>query len=265
MSFDRALLAGAAACGLAAALGCASAGPAAAAPPCAGLSPPALLVAGPVNLPQTYVSARLAADVIEEIVVGRDGAVLGVQLVAASISPLAPFAEASLHHAEFAPGRIEGNPVAVRGWIRMPIGGIVKSRRRDPAYDSLRAFVPGGASREARWQLAGSLERLEIVAHIGSDVPQGAVVVAVAPGGGEQTLLTIPASAPPLEIRETVKTGRFLWAAGDYRLELRAAGKPLAATTVTVAAGFETAIVNACEPLVGPEKTGPGKTPARTR
>ena len=55
-----------------------------------------------------------------------------------------------------------------------------------------------------------------------------------------------------------MKTGSFFSAAGDYRLELRAGGKPLASTTVTIAAGFETAIVNACEPLVGPEKTGPG-------
>lgn len=247
-----------AACGLAAA-GCASSGPAAATPPCAGLSPPALLAAGPVVLPQTYVSAGLAADVVEEIVVDRDGVVARIQLVATSVAPLAPFAEAALQRAKFAPGRIEGNPVAVRGWIRMPIGSIVKPGRKEPVYDSLRAFVPGGASREARWQLAGSVERLVLVAHVGGAVTQGALIVAVAPGGAEQTLLSVPAATPPLEIRETVKTGRFLSAAGDYRLELRAAGKPLASTTITVAAGFETAIVNSCEPLVGPEKTGPGK------
>lgn len=257
MTSTRALLRAAAACGLAAALGCAS-GPAAATPPCAGFSPPELLTAGPVALPQTYVWARLAANVVEEIVVDRDGAVARIQLVATSVAPLASFAEASLQHAKFAPGRIEGNPVAVRGWIRMPIGSIVEAGRREPAYDSLRAFVPGGASREARWQLAGSVERLVLVAHVGSNVSQGALIVAVAPGGAEQTLLTLASATPPLEIRETVKTGRFLSAAGDYRLELRAAGKPLASTTVTVAAGFETAIVNACEPLVGPEKTGPG-------
>jgi hypothetical protein len=40
-------------------------------------------------------------------------------------------------------------------------------------------------------------------------------------------------AAQLVEIRETVKTGRFLSEAGDYRLELRAAGKPLASTTVT--------------------------------
>ena len=84
-------------------------------------------------------------------------------------------------------------------------------------------------------------------------------------GGLEQTLLAIPGAPSPFDIHETVKTGRFFAAAGDYRLELRADGKPLASSTLTIAAVFETAIVNACEPLVGPEKTGPGKTPARTR
>jgi hypothetical protein len=264
---DRAARAALAACAVAAALGCASSAPppAAAVPACAGLVPPALIVAGPVALPQTYVSARLAAEVVEELVVGRDGTVSGIRLVATSVPPLAPFAEASLQHGKFAPGTIEGNPVAVRGWIRMPIGGIITSRRRDPPYDSVRAFVPGGGSREALWQLAGSVDRLALAAHVGSAIAQGAAIVAVAPGGAEQTLLAIPAAPSPFDIHETVKTGRFFAGAGDYRLELRAEGKPLATSTITIAAGFETAIVNACEPLVGPEKTGPGKTPARTR
>lgn len=255
----------AAACALASTLGCASSAPVAAVAACAGLTPPALIAAGPVALPQTYVAARLAADVIEEIVVGRDGRVGAIRLVATSVAPLAPFAEASLQHATFSPGTIEGNPVAVRGWIKMPIGGILKTNRREPPYDSLRAFVPGGASKEALWQLAGSVDRLTLAAHVGSAVPQGAAIVAIAPGGAVETLLAIPAAPAPLEIRETAKTGRFFATAGDYRLELRAEGRPLASATVTIAAGFETAVINACEPLVGPEKTGPGKTPARTR
>jgi len=258
MTLPGALFRGAAACGLAAALCCASSGSSTATRPCAGFSPPALLSAGPVVLPQTYVSVRLAAEVVDEIVVGRDGAVDGVKVVATAIPLLAPFAEASLRKAKFTPGTIEGNPVAVRGWIRVPIGSLMKGVRGEPAYDSLRAFIPGGASSEARWQLAGSVERLVLVAHIGNAVPRAALIVAVAPGGAEQTLLTLAAAMPPLEIRETVKTGRFFRAAGDYRLELRAAGEPIASTTVTIASGFESAIVNACEPLVGPEKTGPG-------
>ncbi len=265
MSPLGALLRAAAAGGLAAVVGCASSGPAVAAPPCAGLTPPALVFVGGVSLPQTYVSARLAANVVEEIVVGRDGVVAGIRLVTTSVPPLAPFAEAALQHAKFTPATIEGNPVAVRGWIKVPIGGIIRSDRREPPYDDLRAFVPGGGSREALWQLAGSVDRLTLVAHVGSAVPQGAAIVAIAPGGAEQTLVSIPAAPAPLEIRETVKTGRFFAAAGDYKLELRAAGSALASATITIAAGFETAIINVCEPLVGPEKTGPGKTPARTR
>ena len=198
----RALLRAAAAGGLAALLGCASSGPAVAAPPCAGLTPPAFVVIGGVALPQTYVSARLAADVIEEIVVGRDGVVAGIRLVTTSVPPLAPFAEAALQHSTFTPGTIEGNPVAVRGWIKVPIGGIIRAGRREPPYDDLRAFVPGGGSREALWQLAGSVERLTLAARVGSAVPQGAAIVAVAPGGAEQTLLTIPAAPAPRDPRD---------------------------------------------------------------
>ena len=86
----------------------------------------------------------------------------------------------------------------------------------------------------------------------------------VAPGGAERVLLTIPAATPPIDVRETVRTGRFFHPAGDYALRLRAGGKTLATTALTIASGFETAVVNACEPLpgpvsgAGPERTGPG-------
>jgi hypothetical protein len=250
----RAAAGGAAALSLA----CASAaGPSTAAPACAGLVPPQILSAGPVNLPPTYVAARLSSNVLEEIVVERDGSVHKPRFVAAPVPVLAPFALVSLEHSRFSPASIEGNPVAVRGLIAMPIGSVRKFAN-EPAYDTLRAFVPGGASREALWQLAGSVERLTVVAHVGSAVPQGAAIVAIAPGGAEKTLLAVPAAPAPLEVRETVKAGSFFSPAGDYRVELRAGGKPLAFTTVTIAAGFETAIVNACEPIAGPEKTGPG-------
>jgi hypothetical protein len=243
---------------LAAVLACASAtAPSRATPACAGLTPPKLIQAGPVNLPATYVSARLAADVLQEVVIERDGAVDKRRLVSAPIANLAPFAQVCLERSRFIPASIEGNPVAVRGVIKIPIGNVRKLPKELP-YDTLRAFVPGGGSREALWQLAGSVERLTLVAHVGDAIPQGAAIVVVAPAGAEKTLLAIPAAPAPLEIQETVKTGSFLSGAGDYRLELRAGGKPLASTTVTIAAGFETAIVNACEPIVGPEKTGPG-------
>jgi len=245
---------------LAAALACSSAPTAsthAAPTPCAGLVPPKLVAPGPVNLPPTYVSARLTADVYEEIVVGRDGEVRQKRLVASAIPPLVPFADASLDKTRFIAGAIEGNPVAVRGTIVVPIGGIRRPVKDPP--DQLRVFVPGGVSREALWQLAGSVDRVTLVARLGAAIPTGAAIVAAAPSGVEKTLLAIPAAPPPIEVRETVRTARFFSDPGDYRVELRAAGKVLASTTLTIAPGFETAIVNACEPLEGPEKTGPGR------
>ncbi len=254
----RHALAAAAACGLGLAIGCASGGPSAAAiPACAGMTAPQLVRVEPVTLPQTYASAGIGTAVLDEIVVGPDGAVRDIRFVAASVPQLAPFAEVSLRKTRFSPAAIEGNPVAVRGPISVPVGAQKVARRAVP-FDSLRVFVTGGESREARWQLAGSVARVTLVAHLGSAAPHGAAIVAIAPGGAEKTLLTIPAAPPPLEIRESVKTAGFFETAGDYRIELRSDGKALAPTTFTVAAGFETAIVNVCEPIEGPESTAPG-------
>jgi hypothetical protein len=203
--------------------------------------------------------------VTEEIVVDKTGALKETRLVAAAVAPLVPFAQSSLEKSRFSSGSIEGNPVAVRGVIAVPIG-LVRKLPNEPPFDAVRVFVAGGGPREARWQLAGSVDRLTLVAHLGSAGGNGgASIVAVAPGGAERVLLTIPATAPPIEVRETVRTGRFFHPAGDYALRLRAGGKTLATTTLTIASGFETAVVNACEPLqglasgsVGPERTGPG-------
>ena len=198
------------------------------------------------------MSARLSGDVLEEIVVERDGTVKQTRLVAAVVPLLAPFAQVCLEKTRYTPAAIDGHAVAVRGPVTVSVG------IRPVAPEGTRLRHPAGVRlRRARgrrcWQLAGSVDRLTLAAHVGSDLASGAAIVAVAPGGAEKTLLTIPASTTrPLEVRETVKTGRFLEGAGDYRLELRAGGKTLASTTVTIAAGYETAIVNACEPLPGP-------------
>ena len=246
---------------LAAAVGCSSAPTAApAAAPCSGLVPPRLVASGPLSLPATYVSARLASDVLEEIVVERDGSVKQTRLLAAAVPFLAPFAQVALEKSSFTPATIDGHPVAVRGATTVTVG-IRPLPPKDTEYDTLRAFVSGD-TRESLWQLAGSVDRLTLVAHLGSEIASGATIVAVAPTGTEKMLLAIPASTSrPREVRETVRTGSFLEAEGDYRLELRAGSTVLAKTTVTIAAGFESAIVNACEPLPGPgpNKTGPGK------
>ncbi len=264
-STRRFLAALAALAAMALALGCATAPSASVAgPSCPGFAPPRIVAAGPASLPPTWTAARLGCEVTEEIVVEKTGAVRETRLVAAAVAPLAPFAEASLEKSRFSPGSIEGNPVAVRGVIAVPIG-MVRKLPNEPPFDTVRVFVAGGEAREARWQLAGSVDRLTLVAHVGSAAANGgASIVAIAPGGAEKVLLTIPAAAPPIEVRETVRTGRFFHEAGDYALRLRAGGKTLATTTLTIASGFETAVVNACEPLPGPaggtgsERTGPG-------
>jgi hypothetical protein len=256
----RRLAAGAAAsCALALLLRCASAPSASvAAPACPGFAPPRIVTAGSSAMPPTWTAARLGCEVTEEIVVDKTGALKDTRLVAAAVAPLAPFARSSLERSRFSPGTIEGNAVAVRGVITLPIG-LVRKLPNEPPFDSVRAFVAAGGSREARWQLAGSVDRLTLVSHVGSAAANGgASIVAVAPGGAEKVLLTIPPSAPPIEVRETVRTGSFFHAAGDYALQLRAGGKTVAATTLTIAAGFETAVVNACEPLPGLQTTGPG-------
>lgn len=251
----------AAAAALAAGVGCSSAPTAApAAAPCTGLVAPQLVAAGPITLPPTYMTARLASDVLEEIVVERDGSVKQTRLLAAAVPFLAPFAQVALEKSRYTPAAIDGHPVAVRGATTVTVG-IRPLPPKDTDYDTLRAFVSGD-SRESLWQLAGSVDRLTLVAHVGSEIASGAAIVAVAPEGAEKVLLAIPASTKrPLEVRETVKTGRFLDPAGDYRIELRRGTTALATTTVTIAAGFESAVVNACEPLPGPgpNKTGPGK------
>ena len=60
------------------------------------------------------------------------------------------------------------------------------------------------------------------------------------------------------ELLRTVSTGRFLARTGDYRIELREAGRVSAAVTLTVAADADHAVINACEPLL---VSAPGSTP----
>src|SRR5262252_1718115 len=136
----------------AAGLGCASAPTAQpTAAPCTGLVPPQLVASGPISLPATYVSARLASDVLEEIVVERDGSVKQTRLLASAVPLLAPFAQVSLEKSRYAPASIDGHAVAVRGPATVTVG-IKPVAPKDPDYDTLRTFVSGG-SRESLWQL----------------------------------------------------------------------------------------------------------------
>jgi len=91
-------------------------------PACPGFTPPRLLVPGSVALPAVYTEARVGAEVTEEVVLDKTGAVKQTRLVASPLALLAPFAQYALEKGRFSGGTIEGNPVAVRGVITIPIG-----------------------------------------------------------------------------------------------------------------------------------------------
>jgi hypothetical protein len=214
-------------------------------PACAGFTPPRRVEMGNVALPSSYTAARVGGEVVDEVVIAKDGSLTSLRLVRARVDLLAPFGEAVVKGSKFTGGAIEGNPVTVRGLVANVLG-VVTAARIEPEYDLLWAYVPEGSSKEARWQLAESLEKLTLTCHIGTSVPQGAEIVARAPSGSEKKLFALPASSSPVELKETVSTGRFFAKSGDYKLELRAGGKTLAYTTLTIAPDFTTAIVNAC-------------------
>ena len=245
---------------VAAAVACASSTPVAnanAARPCAGLTPPRVVAPAVVTLPATYAVARVSAEMPVEVTVLPDGAVGEVSVRTTDMALLAPYAEESAQRSRFSPAAIEGNPVSVRVPVRVALGA--PSNRRDLAFPALWAFVPGGASREALWQLRGSVSRLTLVVELGRGGGPLATVVAISPGGAERTLLTIPGpSSGAAEIRETVATGKFFHPAGAYRLELRTSNKTIATAHLTIADDFQRSVVNACEPLPISRKTGPG-------
>jgi hypothetical protein len=227
---------------------CASVPAASPDPPCAGFLAPQRLTVGKTQLPDSFLTARVGGEVVDEVVIEKDGSVGAIRAARSRIPELAPFGEASVRHSRFTAASIEGNPVASRILVSTQVGIPPRAHKEYP-FDTLWAYVPAGQSREARWQLAGSVERLSLTAHLGTAAPAGARIVAIAPGGAESVIWKGTPAAVPFELRETVKVGNALSTAGDHRLELRAGGKVLASTTVTIAADFTAAIVNACEPL----------------
>ena len=226
----------------------AGASPAESSAPCAALNPPRRLTTAPVELPASFSAARAGGVVVDEAVVGIDGKLSGLRLVRTRFDALAPFGQRSVENSRFQAASIEGNPAATRVRIATTLGMVSKARA-EPEYDLLWAHIPGGQSREAQWQLAKSVGSLTVTAHLGTVTRQDAEIVAVAPDGKERVLVRIPASEKPVDLERTVSTEKFFWAAGDYRLELRASGKTLAWTTLTIADDYTRAIVNACQPI----------------
>jgi hypothetical protein len=185
--------------------------------------------------------------VVDEAVIGPDGAVSDVRVVRTTFELLAAFGQKSVQDSLFQGGTLDGHPAAMRVRVSTSLGNLA-GLSEAPEYDSVWAHVPATSSREAAWQLAGSVERLTLVVHVGT-IRAGAEVVARAPSGEERVLQKVPPTDGPFDSSQTVATGRFFERAGDYRLELRAAGKTLASTTLTIADDYTRAIVNTCDPI----------------
>ncbi len=216
--------------------------------PCASLTPPRRLTTAPVELPASFMSARAGGIVVDEAVIGVDGQLSGVRLVRARFDALAPFGLKSVQQSRFEAASIEGNPVATRVRIATTLG-IVSKAREEPEYDLVWVHVAGAKSREAQWQLARSVERLSVTAHLGTVTGKNGAIVAVAPDKKERVLVRLPVSDAPIDVDETISVDKFFWAPGDYRLELRADGKTLAWTTLTIADDYTRAVVNVCQPI----------------
>jgi hypothetical protein len=216
-------------------------------PGCADFVPPRRLGAATVPVPDSFIAARIGGEVVDEVVVAADGSVRSARSVRARFPELAPYAQAYLQKSRFTPASIQGNAAAVRVLVATAVG-VSRPARTEPAFDTVWVSVPGGESREAQWQLRDSVSRLTIALRVENPMPSGGEVVARAPGGAERSLWKLTVATPPADVRETVATGSFFHGAGDYRIELRAGGKALAFTTLTIADGYESAVVNACEP-----------------
>ena len=221
---------------------------------------PRVLEVHPSSLPASFSAARVGAELPAEVTVGRDGSIGEAAVRTSDLALLTPFAEETLKRSRFSIGTLEGNPLAVRVPVEISIG-VPNSTRKDSRSARLWVFVPGGESREARWQLRDSVSRVVLVADPGRAGRPGSAIVGIAPNGVERTLWTLPASpsAPPQEIRQVVATGKFFASAGEYRLELRVGANAIAFARLTIAADAEHAVVNACEPLpISSQKGGPG-------
>jgi hypothetical protein len=247
------------ACAVAAGLACATsaAPPRSDVPACQGLAPPRVVGMQRVDLPASLASVRLAGELPAEVTVAGDGSARESAMRTGDLPVLASFVQETLKHTRFDAGSFEGNAAAVRIPVQVPIGGPRPPATNPRAPAEVWAYVAAGQSREARWQLRGSVAWVTVSAHAPKLPAPGAEIVAVAPDGQTLTLVKVPASNRPQDVRQTVATGKFFAATGTYRLELRAS-KVLASAHFTIADDYRGAVINACEPLTLPRKTGPG-------
>lgn len=194
--------------------------------------------------PPTALRARMSGESTHEVLVDRDGKVRQSNIVGTTFMVFALAVDDALRRSLYFPATLEGRPVASRFWLRVPFG-IPRGIESSPARNRVTAFVPGNESARARWQIAGSVRRVVVVAEVASAPPAETSVVATDPSGTERVLVP-RGSATSREIRASVRTGDFFLAAGEYRISLRHGDRVIGVGGFTVAPDESSAVVNTC-------------------
>lgn len=186
----------------------------------------------------------MSGESTHEIVVDASGKVREVRIVGTTFMMFAQSADAALRGSTYFPATLEGRPVASRFWVRVPFGN-PRGIESSPARNRVTAYVPGSESPPARWQLAGSVRRVTVVADVASAPPAEVSAVAIDAVGVERVLVKA-GKVSSQRLAMTVRTGDFFAKAGDYRVQLRHGDRAIAEGGFTVAESEKSAIVNAC-------------------
>jgi hypothetical protein len=194
--------------------------------------------------PPTALRARMNGESTHEVLVDRNGKVRDAHILGTTFMVFALATDNALRKSLYFPATLDGRPVASRFWVRMPFG-VPQGIESSPARNRVTAFVPGSESPRARWQIAGSVRRVTVVAEVASAPPAEVAVVAIAPGGAERVLVP-RGSATSRAIRTSVRTGDFFSRAGEYRVSLRQGDRPIGEGGFTVAPDEESAVINTC-------------------
>jgi hypothetical protein len=194
--------------------------------------------------PPTARRARMSGESTHEVLVDRDGKVRDARIVGTTFMVFALAVDDALRKSLYFPATLDGRPVASRFWVRVPFG-VPRGIESSPARNRVTAFVPGDERPGARWQIAGNVRRVTVVAEIASAPPAEVSVVATAPGGAERVLVP-RGGASSREIRTSVRTGDFFSKAGEYQISLRQGERTIGVGGFTIAPDEGPAIVNAC-------------------
>jgi len=212
---------------------------------CPGFVPARLDIPGIPQYPAPLRKARMSGESNHEIVVDGQGKVREARIVGTTFMLFSMAADTALRKSRYFPATLEGRPVATRFRVRMPFG-VPKDVESSPARNRVTAFVPGEEPAAARWQLAGSVRRVTVLAHAASVAPSEVSVVAVAPDGRERVLVSASRSRRDREIRIVARTEDFFSKPGEYRLRLKQKDQLLTEGGFTVAEDEESAVINAC-------------------